>query len=71
MQMLRHLVTGQWGSDITPVTGKQIRRVFAYTIPQQISGVDVDLNHLKIIVFLAEGEKDVINVCEAPIKIIN
>ena len=71
MHMLRHLVTGQWGSDITPVTGKQIRRVFAYTIPQQISGVDVDLNHLKIIVFLAEGEKDVINVCEAPIKIIN
>lgn len=67
--MLRHLVTDQWGSDIVPETGKQIRRVFVYTIPEQISGVDVNLEHLKVIVFLAKGQQDVINVCEARMKV--
>ena len=67
--MLRHLVTDQWGVDIVPETGKQIRRVFVYTIPEQISGVDVNLDHLKIVVFLAKGKQDVINACAAPVKI--
>jgi hypothetical protein len=67
--MLRHLVTDQWGVDIVPETGKQIRRVFVYTIPEQISGVDVNLDHLKIVVFLAKGKQNVINACAAPIKI--
>lgn len=65
--VLRHLVTGQWGVDITPATGKQIRKVVKYTIPDQISGVDVNLKHLKVIVFLAEDKDEVLNVCEAPI----
>ncbi len=67
--MLRHLVTDQWGSDIVPETGKQIRRVLVYTIPEQISGVDVNLDHLKVIVFLAKGKQDVINACEARMNI--
>ena len=67
MDMLRHLLTGQWGDDITPVVGTQIRRSYKYTIPEQISGVDVNLKHLKVIVFLAEGQQEIINVCQAPI----
>lgn len=65
--VLRHLVTGQWGVDITPATGKQVRKVVKYTIPAQISNVDVNLKHLKVIVFLAQDKDEVINVCEAPI----
>ncbi|MBR4198842.1 MAG: Omp28-related outer membrane protein [Bacteroidales bacterium] len=67
--VLRHLVTGQWGVDIIPTTGRQIRKVVKYTIPDQISGVDVNLKHLKVITFLAVDKDEVINVCEAPIVI--
>ena len=69
MHTLRHLVTGQWGDDIVPYTGQQIIRNYTYTIPEQISDVDVVLSHLKVIAFVARSENDVINVCEAPIVI--
>ncbi len=67
MHMLRHLVTGQWGDDIVPVVGRQIRKTYNYTIPAQISSENVVLNHLKILVFLAEGQQEIITVCNAPI----
>ena len=70
MHMLRHLVTGQWGDDITPKAGKQIRRVYAYTIPLQICGSDVDLSHLRVLVFLSEGKQEVINVCQARLALV-
>lgn len=69
MHMLRHLVTGQWGDDIYPVVGRVIRKTYNYTIPAQISNENVALDHLKILVFLAEGRNEIITVCNAPITI--
>lgn len=69
MHMLRHFVTGQWGDDIIPVVGRQIRRVYKYTIPQQISGVDVNLDHLKVVVFLAKGKQEIVTACEARMEV--
>ena len=70
MHMLRHLVTGQWGDDIIPVMGSVIRKTYNYTIPAQISNENVVLDHLKVLVFLAEGKNEIITVCNAPITII-
>lgn len=70
MHMLRHLVSGQWGEDIVPVAGKQLRKMFQYTVPQQISNTDVNLKHLKIIVFLTEDQQEVINVCQARLSLV-
>ncbi|MBR4804000.1 MAG: hypothetical protein IK032_05115, partial [Bacteroidales bacterium] len=61
--------TGQWGDDIIPVVGRQIRRVYKYTIPQQISGVDVNLDHLKVVVFLAKGKQEIVTACEARMEV--
>ena len=65
--MLRHLITGQWGDEITPVVGKQIKKEYKYTLPQTISNETVVPEHLHIIAFLCEGHHEVINVCSAPI----
>ena len=67
MHMLRHLVTGQWGEEISPVQGQQIKKTYTYTLPETISNVTVVPEHLEVIVFLCEGHNEVINVCSAPI----
>jgi len=69
MHMLRHLVTGQWGDEITPVVGQQIQKTYTYTIPEQISNEDVILKNLEIVVFLTEGHQEVITACQAPISL--
>ncbi len=68
MHMLRHLITGQWGEDISPVTaGSKITKTYTYTIPEQISDEEVVLKHLKVVAFVAESKREVITGCEAPI----
>ena len=67
MHMLRHLMTGTWGSAITPATGKQIKKEFTYTLPDKISNETVVPEHLHIIAFICQDRNEVINVCEAPI----
>ena len=68
MLMLRHLITGQWGEDIAPVTaGSKIGKKYTYTIPAQISNEDMVLKHLRVVAFVAENQRDIITACEAPI----
>ncbi len=70
MLMLRHLITGQWGEDIAPVTaGSKIGKKYTYTIPAQISNEDMVLKHLKVVAFVAENQRDIITACEAPITL--
>lgn len=69
LHMLRHLMTGTWGSAITPATGKQIKKEFKYTLPDQIANETVVPAHLHIIVFLCQDRNEVINVCEAPVTL--
>jgi len=59
--MLRHLLTGQWGEDITPATqGTFISKQYTYTVPAHLNGIDYDLPDLEIVVFIAEGEQEII-----------
>lgn len=69
MHVLRHLITGQWGEEFMPVFGAQVAKTYTYTVPDQISNIDVALNHLKIVAFIARNEQDVINVCQTPVEV--
>ena len=59
--MLRHLITGQWGEDITNISqGHYETRSYTWNIPSNINGVDVDPTNLEIVTFIAEGQQNII-----------
>ncbi|MBP5241337.1 MAG: Omp28-related outer membrane protein [Bacteroidales bacterium] len=64
------------GDDISDVTeGSLFEKEYTYTIPESFrdtennNSVTAVLEDLEVIVFVAEGEREVINVCKAPIVI--
>ena len=59
--MLRHLITGQWGEDITNISqGHYETRSYTWNIPSDINGVDVDPTNLEIVTFIAEGQQNIL-----------
>ena len=61
MHMLRHLLTGQWGDEVTTTTqGTLIQRQYTYTLPTDINGVPLELGNLEIAAFVAEGHQEII-----------
>lgn len=70
--MLRHLLTGQWGEDITALTsGSLTTKNYTYTIPANLGSgnIPVDLSQLEVIVFVAEGQQQILTGAEANITI--
>ena len=66
MNMLRDMLTGQWGDDITAPEGSNvipagtlIQRTYTYNIPGSISNELVKLGHLRLIVFVAKDTKEI------------
>lgn len=60
--MLRHMVTGQWGEEITDVsTGDLFQKTYNYTLPDTIGDVPVDLKKLRIVTFVTETNQEIIN----------
>jgi len=61
--MLRDLITGQWGEEISPTSsGTFIDKTYTYTVPESIKDVPVRLGDLSIVSFIVETEKEVENV---------
>ena len=70
--MLRHLMTGQWGDAVSPTTqGSFFTETYVWDVPADINGVDVDLNNLAVVVFLAEGNQDIITGSEVPLTVVS
>ncbi|MDC0303399.1 Omp28-related outer membrane protein [Flavobacteriales bacterium] len=68
--MLRHLMTGQWGADVTPTTaGSFFTETYTWDVPADINGVPVDLNNLEVVVFVSEGQEEVITGAKATLDI--
>ncbi|MBC8319963.1 MAG: Omp28-related outer membrane protein [Bacteroidetes bacterium] len=62
MHMLRHLLTGQWGVEITETTeGSLYSETFLYEIPEDYTGVDVILANLDIVAFVSETHQEIIS----------
>ncbi|RLD50527.1 MAG: hypothetical protein DRJ05_19505, partial [Bacteroidetes bacterium] len=58
--MLRDLITGQWGDEISPTTsGTFIDKTYTYTIPEAINEVPVRLGDLEIVSYIVETEQEV------------
>ncbi len=61
MHMLRHLITGQWGDQVSTVSqGTLVQRQYTYTLPNDINGVDLELGNLKIAGFVAESHQEIV-----------
>ena len=69
MHMLRHMITGQWGDQVTTVSqGTLVQRQYTYTLPTDINGVDLELGDIKVAGFVAEGHQEIITGSEGVIN---
>jgi len=58
--MLRYLITGQWGEEITTTTsGTFIQRTYTYTVPEKYNNVDCIVEDCDIAVFVAESTQEI------------
>ena len=70
--MLRDFITGQWGVDVSPTTaGSFWTHTFTYNIPPQINDIEVALEDLEFLVFIAENEEKIITAAHANITHLN
>ena len=68
MHMLRELLTGQWGVEITETTtGSLFTKTIAYELPEDYNGVDVVLDNIDIVAFVAESHQEIVSSATAEI----
>ena len=61
MHMLRHLITDQWGDEIgTTTKGTFFTKEYTYKVPANYKNVDCVLDDLEVIIFVAEGNQEII-----------
>lgn len=66
MHMLRHLLTGQWGVDITTTTtGSFFTQTFTYTIPEHLNNVNIKIENIEVLAFVSEGRQEILTGCES------
>ena len=64
---LIHLLTGQWGEDITTTTsGSLVTQTYTYTIPATYNLIPAVIGDFEIVAFVSEGNQNIIsgNGCE-------
>lgn len=70
MHVLRHLITGQWGEDITTISaGTLVKKTYTYQIPTYMSDANVNLDDLRVVVFMAESRQEIITGAKAQMVI--
>ena len=66
MHMLRHLLTGQWGVDITSTTaGSFYTQTFTYTIPEHLNNVNIKIENIEVVAFISEGQQEILTGCKS------
>ncbi len=59
---LVHLVTDQWGDEISPTTtGSFIPKTYTYTIPESYNDIDAVMGDFELVVFVSEGNQEIIS----------
>ncbi|MCR4878222.1 MAG: Omp28-related outer membrane protein, partial [Bacteroidales bacterium] len=70
--ILRHLITGQWGETINTISpGTLVERTYEYAIPEQLGSpnpIDAVLQNLRFVAFVCEGSQEVLTSIEVPIQ---
>lgn len=64
LNMLRDLLTGQWGDEVSVAegvipAGTLVQRTYTYTIPAVISNEVMKLDHLKLVVFITKDHQEI------------
>lgn len=60
MHMLRDLITGQWGDEVTTTTqGTLVERTYTYTVPVNVNDVPVIVEDCDIAVFVTETHQEI------------
>lgn len=62
--VLRDMFTGFWGDTIEEIQpGKVYTKEYVKVLPEEISGVDVDVRYLEVVAFITETKDYIMNVC--------
>jgi hypothetical protein len=62
MHRLVHMLTGQWGEEITTTTETTLyTNTFTYTIPENYNSIPALLGDMELAVFIAEGNQEIAN----------
>jgi len=62
MHRLIHMITGQWGDDVSPTTaGSFIDKTYTYSIPPDHNGIPIEILDLELVVFMTETTQEVIS----------
>ncbi|NCA77000.1 MAG: T9SS type A sorting domain-containing protein [Alphaproteobacteria bacterium] len=62
MHMLRHLITGQWGDEITTTTqGSLVEKTYVYTIPADYNSVPCVVENCDVVVSVAQGHQEILS----------
>ena len=73
MHMLRDLITGQWGEEITTIGNSTlVTRTYNYTIPFIIGDVPItNLADLDFVVFITESHQEILTGNKVEISLVN
>lgn len=62
MHMLRDLITGQWGEEITSTTpGSFVEKTYVYTIPESFINIPVIVEDCDVAVFVTETHQEILS----------
>lgn len=60
MHMLRHMITGQWGDQVTTTTaGSVVNRTYTYTVPAAYLSVPAIVEHMKVVAFVSKDHQEI------------
>jgi hypothetical protein len=62
MHRLVHMITGQWGVDITSTsTGSFYTQTFTYTIPESYNNIPAEIGEMEFVAFVTETQQKIIS----------
>lgn len=61
MHMLRHMITGQWGDEVTTTTaGSLVNRTYTYTVPAAITNIPAIVENMKVVAFVTKDHQEIL-----------
>lgn len=73
--VLRHLVAGQWGEEISPTTaGSFIEKSYQYTLPEELGApnpIPAKLEDLVFVAFVSQGRQEIFTGCKVELTHLN
>lgn len=60
MHMLRHMITGQWGDQVTTTTaGSLVTRTYTYTVPAAYNSIPAVVENMNVVAFVTKDHQEI------------